>query len=86
MFDIEDYLEELDTQYKTELLQLKIQWETMKLQVELEKDKNPRMGEKLDAYLNMLKNSIKELLSNDEDWDEESLADYNYIFGEENED
>jgi len=86
MFNLEDYLEELDTQYKTELLQLKIQWETMKLQVELEKDKNPRMGEKLDAYLNMLKNSIKELLSNDEDWDEESLADYNYIFGEENED
>lgn len=76
-----DYLEELEIQHKADLLQLKMQWEAMKLQVELEKDKNPRMGEKLDAYLNMLKNSIKELLSDDED----SLADYNYIFGEENE-
>lgn len=82
MFDFEDYLEELETQHKADLLQLKMQWETVKLQVELEKDKNPRMGEKLDAYLNMLKNSIKELLSDDEDL----LTDYNYIFGEENED
>lgn len=81
MFDFEDYLEELEIQHKADLLQLKMQWEAMKLQVELEKDKNPRMGKKLDAYLNMLKNSIKELLSDDED----SLADYNYIFGEENE-
>ena len=82
MFDVEDYLEELEAQHKADLLQLKMQWETIKLQIELEKDKNPKMGEKLDAYLNMLKNSIKELLSDDED----SLADYNYIFGEENED
>jgi len=81
-----DYLKELEQEHKAELLQLKMQWEAMKLQVESEKDKNPKMGEKLDAYLNMLKNSIKELLSSSEDWDEDSLADYNYIFGEENED
>lgn len=81
-----DYLKELEKEHKAELFQLKMQWEAMKLQVESEKDKNPKMGEKLDAYLNMLKNSIKELLSDSEDWDEDSLADYNYIFGEENED
>jgi hypothetical protein len=81
-----DYLKELEKEHKTDLLHLKMQWEAMKFQVEMEKDKNPKMGEKLDAYLNTLKNSIKELLSDDEDWDEDSLADYNYIFGEENED
>ena len=81
-----DYSKELEKEHKADLLQLKMQWEAMKLLVESEKDKNPKMGEKLDAYLNMLKNNIKELLSADEDWDEESLADYNYIFGEENED
>ena len=86
MLDFEDYLEELETQHKADLLQLKMQWETIKLKVELKKDKNPKMGEKLDTYLNMLKNGIKELLSDDKDWDEDSLADYNYIFGEENED
>lgn len=80
-----DYFKELEKERKADLLQLKMQWEAMKLLVESEKDKNPKMGEKLDAYLNMLKNNIKELLSADEDWDEESLADYNYIFGEENE-
>lgn len=78
MFDVEDYLEELETQHKAELIQLKMQWETIKLQVELEKNKNPEMSEKFDAYLNMLKNSLKELLSDDED----SLADYCYVFGE----
>ena len=82
MFDAEDYLEELETQHKADLLQLKMQWETIKLQVELEKNKNPEMSEKLDAYLNMLKNSMKELLSDDED----SLADYRYVFGEDYED
>ena len=81
-----DYFKELEKEHKADLLQLKMQWEAMKLLVDSEKDKNPKMGEKLDAYLNMLKNNIKELLSADEDWDEESLADYNYIFGEENED
>ena len=79
---MEDYLEELETQHKADLLQLKMQWETIKLQVELEKNKNPEMSEKLDAYLNMLKNSMKELLSDDED----SLADYRYVFGEDYED
>jgi hypothetical protein len=82
MFDVEDYLEELETQHKADLLQLKMQWETIKLQVELEKNKNPKMSEKLDAYLNMLKNSMKELLDDDEDL----LADYRYIFGEDYED
>ena len=81
-----DYFKELEKERKADLLQLKMQWEAMKLLVDSEKDKNPKMGEKLDAYLNMLKNNIKELLSADEDWDEESLADYNYVFGEENED
>ena len=81
-----DYFKELEKEHKAELLQLKMQWEAMKLQVELEKDKNPETGGKLDAYLNMLKNSIKELLLDEEGWDEDSLADYNYIFGEENED
>jgi len=81
-----NYFKELKKEHKADLLQLKMQWEAMKLQVELEKNKNPKMGEKLDAYLNMLKNSIKELLSDEEDWDEDSLTDYNYIFGEENED
>ena len=81
-----DYFKELEKEHKADLLQLKMQWEAMKLLVESEKDKNPKMGEKLDAYLNMLKNNIKELLLADEDWDEESLADYNYVFGEENED
>lgn len=81
-----DYFKELEKEHKADLLQLKMQWEAMKLLVDSEKDKNPKMGEKLDAYLNMLKNNIKELISADEDWDEELLADYNYIFGEENED
>ena len=75
---MEDYLEELETQHKADLLQLKMQWETIKLQIELEKNKNPEMSEKLDAYLNMLKNSMKELLGDDEDL----LADYRYVFGE----
>ena len=78
MFDVEDYLEGLEMEYKADLLQLKMQWETIKLQVELEKNKNPEMSEKLDAYLNMLKNSIKELLGDDEN----SLDDYHYVFGE----
>ena len=78
MFDVEDYLEGLEMEYKADLLQLKMQWETIKLQIELEKNKNPEMSEKLDAYLNMLKNSMKELLGDDEDL----LADYRYVFGE----
>lgn len=75
---MEDYLKELEEKHNEELIQLKIQWETIKLQIELEKNKNPSMREKLDAYLNMLKNSMKELLGDDED----SLADYRYVFGE----
>ena len=76
MFDVEDYLEELETQHKADLLQLKVQWETIKLQVELEKNKNPKMSEKLDAYLNMLNNSMKEFLDDDVDL----LSDYRYVF------
>lgn len=75
---MEDYLKELEEKHNEELIQLKIQWETIKLQIELEKNKNPSMREKLDAYLNMLKNNMKELLGNDKD----SLADYRYVFEE----
>lgn len=75
---MENYLKELEEKHNEELIQLKVQWETIKLQIELEKNKNPSMREKLDAYLNMLKNNMKELLGDNED----SLADYHYVFGE----
>ena len=75
---MEDFLEKLEAEHKEELIQLKMQWETIKLKIELEKNRNPSMREKLDSYLNMIKNNMKELLSDDED----SLADYRYVFGE----
>lgn len=75
---MEDYLKELEEKHNEELIQLKMQWETIKLQIELEKNRDPSMCEKLDSYLNMLKNNMKELLGDDED----SLVDYRYVFGE----
>ncbi len=75
---MENYLKELEEKHKEELIQLKMQWEAIKLQIELEKNRDPSMCEKLDSYLNTLKNNMKELLGDDED----SLADYRYVFGE----
>lgn len=77
-----DYFEELRLEHKAELAQLKLRWEALKLQVEIEREKNPSLGNKLDAYLNMMKETVRDLILDQDDYDEEDLADYKYVFGE----
>lgn len=77
-----DYFEELRIEHKAELAQLKLRWEAMKLQVEIEREKNPSLGNKLDAYLNMMKETVRGFILDQDDYDEEDLADYKYVFGE----
>lgn len=82
MFDANDCFEELRLEYKAELTQLKLQWEAIKLQVEIEREKNPSLGNKLDAYLNMIKETARSFILDLDDYDEEDLANYKYVFGE----
>lgn len=79
MFD--NILEALEKESKSELAALKIQWEGIKLQLELEKAKHPEVADKIDSYLN----SIKSLIRDEIVEDEEDLADYKYVFGEDDE-
>lgn len=79
MFD--NMLEALEQESKSELASLKIQWEGIKLQLELEKAKHPEIADKIDNYLNTIKSLIRDEIVEDE----EDLADYKYVFGEDDE-
>ena len=80
-----DMIEALEKESKSELAALKIQWEGIKLQLELEKAKHPEIADKIDNYLNSIKSLIRDEIMNDDDFDEEDLADYKYVFGEDDE-
>jgi hypothetical protein len=80
MFD--NMYDSLEKEYKSELAALKLQWEATKLKFELEKAKHPEMAEQIDNYLNLTKSFVRDLIINDENFDEDDLADYKYVFGE----
>ena len=83
MFD--NILDAWEKESKSELTALKIQWEGIKLQLELEKAKHPEVADKIDNYFNSIKSLIRNEIMNDDDFDEQDLADYKYVFGEDDE-
>ena len=79
---LENMYDSLEKEYRSELTALKLQWEAAKLQFEIEKAKHPEIAEQIDNYLNLTKSFVRDSIINDENFDEDDLADYKYVFGE----
>ena len=81
---MDNLLKELELEHKSELMQMKLRWEGIKLAAEKEKLEHPELSDKIDNYLLQLQSVLHEFLTEiaDEEEKEELLADEKYIFGD----
>lgn len=79
-----DYFEELEKEHQLELAKMKLQWEGIKLQAEAEKIEHPELAEQMDAYLELTKKTLIDLLqslADDKEELEEIKKEVEFVFG-----
>lgn len=83
---MEDFLKIMEQEHQAELIQMKLEWERIKLEAAKEKIQHPDLVKEIDDYLATIKSTLYNFvinLADSEDEKQDLHNDVKYVFGDE---